>query len=305
MSAEEDADKRYETLLRAYRKLEDRFSKVLAISDKYGAQTLKAIRTSSALSAGTVPAPRTGEAGFPEPGTEDALVGRLRARLESSDTDADPFLKDVASLLRRYEKLNGRMNKIVTISDSYQAQLRDVLMRMDLMAHTDALTGISNRRDMMDRLEIELARADRYGSVFSLAIFDIDDFKKVNDLYGHNVGDLVLKQVAAAFGDTLRRSDSCARWGGEEFLILFPETAAAEASLGAEKCRTAVAALSFESGEARFAVTVSGGVCSYASGGELGELLKGADQALYRAKAQGKNRVVSILLPGEPSSGID
>ncbi|MFA6506743.1 MAG: diguanylate cyclase [Treponemataceae bacterium] len=213
--------------------------------------------------------------------------------------------KKYDDLMRAYRKLEDRFSKVLTISDSYQAQLRDVLMRMDLMAHTDSLTGISNRRDMMDRLEIELARAERYGSSFSIASFDIDDFKRVNDLYGHDVGDIVLKQVAGAFTENIRRSDSCARWGGEEFLVLFPETVLAEAALGAEKCRAAVAALSFESGDDRFDVTVSGGLCSYRLSGELGELLKAADEALYRAKNQGKNRIVSIPLPGDLSSGTN
>lgn len=275
-------------LAQAYLKLDSRMAKVIAISDKYQMEMKSAessYRGDAMRALSEAPAEPTKEA--------DPLVARIRERLALENAENDPFAKDASMLLRRYEKANGRLNKIVAISDNYQAQLKDLLGRLDRMAHTDVLTGLPNRRSMLDRLEIEIARAERYGSGFSVALFDVDDFKRVNDTYGHDAGDEVLKRISREFQASMRKTDSCSRWGGEEFLVLFTETDLRAAVKAAEKCAAAVSASAVELSGVSISVTLSGGVREYRQGAEINAILKAADEALYRAKAAGKNRVYS------------
>ncbi len=221
----------------------------------------------------------------------DPALERLRRIAETDDGVTEDCVQDLTNLLSRYDRLQSRLNKIVTISDRYQAQLRDVSTRMELMARTDVLTGLPNRRDMLERLDLELNRARRYGGSFAIAIFDMDDFKSINDNYSHDCGDEVLKRVAGALKESLRSSDSCARWGGEEFLGLFPEATVKDARVVAEKCRCAVEGLEVVCDGRKVQVSLSGGIAIYGEGMDREVLLKRADEALYQAKAAGKNRV--------------
>ncbi|AFG36549.1 sensor domain-containing diguanylate cyclase [Spirochaeta africana] len=155
------------------------------------------------------------------------------------------------------------------------------------LARTDQLTGILNRywfHELSDR-EIEAAR--RYGHPLSLIIFDVDHFKQVNDTYGHNVGDEVLKQLVGVVQGEIRASDVLARWGGEEFVVLLPHADAAAAGQAAEKLRAAV-----ESADvgADGGVTISLGVAELGSEESLDAMIGRADRALYRAKQSGRNR---------------
>jgi diguanylate cyclase (GGDEF)-like protein len=263
----------------AYLKLSERFSKVLAISDKY--QLL--LNVLSGLPEETrKPAPPKTRG--KEEAAKDPLLAALR---ENRD-------KQVQTLIGRYEKLNRRINKIVAISDNYQAELRETYTKMELMARTDFLTALSNRRDLIDRLEMELSRVTRQQGRFSVILFDIDDFKKVNDTRGHEAGDQVLVAVAATFKEVLRRSDLCGRWGGEEFLVLCADTGLREALVVAEKCRERIQGLVVPTRHGPVSVTVSGGVGEFSEPSESWEeAVKRADEALYRAKARGKNTVVA------------
>lgn len=117
------------------------------------------------------------------------------------------------------------MQKILLISDGFQQRLIDMNAGLEVLAHTDGLTGLSNRADAMEKLEAERSRAERHGGTFSVIITDVDDFKTINDGWGHDAGDMMLIALARTFRSILRREDTCARWGGEEFLFLLPETA--------------------------------------------------------------------------------
>jgi diguanylate cyclase (GGDEF) domain len=289
----------FDDLAAAYLRLEDRLEKIIAIGDKYQAEALEARgRLKDALerleSLGSEE--RKGERERrPEPvqrgalrptRTGDPLASRIRAEVAAGRAVTT---EDVAALLARCEKLNSRMEKIVTISDRYQGQLREASAQMEYMARTDPLTSLSNRRDMVERIDRETDRFERYGTVFSVILFDIDDFKRVNDRFGHDAGDRVLKAVSHAFLDETRRCDSCSRWGGEEFLILCPQTDAAEALVVAEKCREAVADLCVEHRDGTIKATVSGGIASIAPGLARDALINKADEGLYLAKSAGKN----------------
>lgn len=157
-----------------------------------------------------------------------------------------------------------------------------------ILATTDELTGVANRRAFASKLEVEMARAKRYETSLALIMYDIDHFKLVNDTYGHAVGDEVLKAVTETVRENLRAADTLARWGGEEFIILVPSTDLDGARQTAAKLNAAIAAASLA---IVGPVTASFGVTTLIAGDDSTRLLKRVDDALYRAKDNGRNRV--------------
>lgn len=159
------------------------------------------------------------------------------------------------------------------------------------IAAIDALTGLLNRRSFVEIVEREMARRRRDGSALSLVLGDIDFFKRINDVHGHPAGDHVLKTVASRLPTVLREYDHVARWGGEEFIVLLPDTNLAHALIIAERLRAGIADshLQFE-GEA-IPVTMTLGVAQYSDGDDWHAIVARADEALYRGKHAGRNRV--------------
>lgn len=153
----------------------------------------------------------------------------------------------------------------------------------------DRLTDLFNRGKMEDQLRQEINRASRYGNEFSLILFDVDHFKNVNDRFGHNAGDDVLVEVARLLKENVRSADVVGRWGGEEFLVVLPETDLARAGEVAETLRMHISRQQFPIPGG--VVTVSAGVSSFLPGETAQELVKRADDALYHAKENGRNRV--------------
>lgn len=169
------------------------------------------------------------------------------------------------------------------------------------MSRTDALTGIHNRRSIIEMLDKETARTHRHGPPLCTVLLDLDHFKRINDTWGHPMGDRVLTETATLLRNTVRQCDAVGRYGGEEFMILLPDTDLAGASALVERCRARLASLHItsESGE-RIPVSGSFGlVCNQhylAASAEA--LIKEADEALYRAKEGGRNRVIALdLMP--------
>jgi two-component system cell cycle response regulator len=163
------------------------------------------------------------------------------------------------------------------------------------LATLDELTGLHNRRFFLRRLQDEIERAMRYKSPLALLLLDVDHFKRVNDSYGHLVGDAVLASLAEVLRASFRRTDVAARYGGEEFCALLPQTDHAGAEQVAERLRQAFAAapVALQDGT-RLSVTCSAGVAAFGSdAGDAQGLLRVADARLYRAKAAGRNRVCS------------
>lgn len=156
-------------------------------------------------------------------------------------------------------------------------------------ASTDPLTGVTNRQRFDSELERALARYNRYGSPLALAIIDLDHFKRVNDVYGHDIGDRVLVELTERLAGEIREPDFLARWGGEEFVVLLQETGASDAYSMAERLRRRVAAEPFPDVGP---ITVSAGLASARAGDNADTLLKRADDALYEAKRNGRNQVV-------------
>jgi diguanylate cyclase (GGDEF)-like protein len=173
-----------------------------------------------------------------------------------------------------------------------RAQLQQVVSELTELSLRDSLTGLFNRRALSERLVEELARARRYGAPLSLMMVDIDNFKRVNDTYGHGIGDVVIGHVARLLTKDRRVSDIVARYGGEELVLLLPHTPLDGALTLAERLRVLVAGAPYRAREAHDHVTVSVGVAAFASSmREPRDLLDAADRALYRAKREGRNRV--------------
>jgi two-component system, cell cycle response regulator len=167
--------------------------------------------------------------------------------------------------------------------------------RVERMATTDGLTGLINHRTFQEVYDKALGQAERYRRKLSLIIADIDHFKSVNDTYGHPVGDVVLKRIAALLASSARRTDLVARYGGEEFAILMPETDRLGARQIAERIRTAVAAETFHCDQGMFKSSLSLGVATFPEDAPTkAKLTECADQALYVAKHDGRNRTVTF-----------
>lgn len=167
--------------------------------------------------------------------------------------------------------------------------------RYRALSRTDALTGLLNTRSLWDNLLAEIGRAGRYGRSLALLVIDCDDFKAINDRYGHLAGDRVLQALAGVIAGCLRSSDSAYRYGGEEFVVLLPESATAAAVRLAERLRGEFAALRLAASAGdEIRATVSIGVAGWRAGEDEQTLIRRADEAVYAAKRRGKNCVVEV-----------
>ena len=171
-------------------------------------------------------------------------------------------------------------------------EVRKMQATLERIAYFDALTGLPNRRATLVRFREEAARVTRQGQQLSMVVFDIDHFKKVNDSFGHPVGDKVLMHVAGVLSSQKRDEDVLGRIGGEEFVLLLPEQSADEAAEAAERLRRAVAASPLTHAGHPLSVTVSGGVSTFPDeGNDWDEVFLAADKRLYSSKHAGRNRV--------------
>tara|TARA_Y100001936_G_C16066013_1_gene667315 strand:+ start:534 stop:1859 length:1326 start_codon:yes stop_codon:yes gene_type:complete len=188
-----------------------------------------------------------------------------------------------------------------------QEKLRIIIAELDQLASTDKLTGAWNRRRFEDTVEFEIDRLRRYGQRLSLMILDIDHFKKINDLYGHSIGDRVLIDLSSAILSTLRATDSLTRWGGEEFIILCPNTTAETVLKLAERVREKISSVKFEEVGS---ITLSFGVAECDPNETKEEWLQRADKALYLAKSAGRDQIKTTqslpkALPKETNNASD
>jgi diguanylate cyclase (GGDEF)-like protein len=192
-------------------------------------------------------------------------------------------LAGIAVLAGRMSAMRGRLKQ-------QKLELEHALERIGQMAMLDELTGLVNRRHMLNLMEVEQARLRRSGGSMVIALIDIDLFKRINDSHGHQAGDAVLKAFAESSRRALRAGDVLARWGGEEFLLMLPSTAPDEALAVVERLRQRLGALSFEHIAPNLKVTFSAGLSLCSGTDPLGGAIERADQGMYRAKSQGRNR---------------
>ena len=190
---------------------------------------------------------------------------------------------------RELHQLASTANQMISKIRMQKAELEKYSKSMKQLARTDSLTGLLNHNAIMENMQSRMHEADRYHTPLSVIMLDIDDFKSINDTYGHQFGDEVLVRVSSVFNKTLRETDIIGRYGGEEFLILLPNTNLDNAWRVAEKIRITVASGTWD--VEGLTVTLSGGVSEY-EGKHSNKLIGDADKKLYKAKSMGKNRMV-------------
>lgn len=223
------------------------------------------------------------------------------------DVGANDFLKKPVDPI----ELAARTRNMLRLR-SRQLELERANQQLALLANTDGLTGVANRRYFLQRLEQELERSKRYHSPLVLAALDVDHFKQINDQYGHQAGDEVLKALSEFTVKMLRANDLVGRLGGEEFAILMPESDQEAGAIVSERIRAELAAIQIDTVAGPLSVTVSIGVTqAYPEVDTAETMLRRADAAMYRAKTGGRNRVVQAvaddgaeaeLVPAEASS---
>jgi len=221
-----------------------------------------------------------------EAGVDDYVTKPFKPKLLIARIRGGQRVVRLQELLEREKKaLKDEAAKLAIAKRKYNAA-----------AMTDPLTELPNRRYAMKRLEMEWANSSRTRAPFSIIMLDIDHFKLVNDTHGHDAGDAVLQQTAKRIVEALRAGDTCARIGGEEFLVICPNTTTDGAHLLADRIREVVQGHRIEAGSFLGAVTISAGVATRHEGSTIDTLLKAADEAVYQAKRGGRNRT-SVSIP--------
>src|SRR4051812_26322645 len=213
------------------------------------------------------------------------------APLDFGDGDAGLLILGRRMTDAAYEAHDLALLRALADSSAIALRNAELLDRLRAQATIDPLTGCHNRRGFDEILGVEFSRAKRYGRPLTLVLLDIDHFKTVNDQLGHEVGDNALQRIGRAVRHTFRSTDSACRYGGEEFALIFPETAKEEGTRLAERLRILVETLP-PNAEVPRSITASFGVSAFPDdGGDISALIRAADRALYLAKANGRNRV--------------
>ena len=209
-------------------------------------------------------------------GVLDGLMGDIRAM----QIGAQRSREEVASAREQAQAAESKIRQL-------ESELEEISERV----REDALTGSLNRRGLDEALAREAARAERYGNALCVGVLDLDNFKSINDTHGHDVGDRALIHLVSVVKSLLRPSDSIGRFGGEEFVVLLPETPLEQGKLALERLQRELTKQFFLANNQKLLVTFSAGVAQFRSGETEAELVKRADQAMYQAKQSGKNRV--------------
>ncbi len=204
----------------------------------------------------------------------------------------NPLLPEFKELYQHYKNVLQKVEQLSIEKVRIEQEMVDINRSLDLATRIDPMTGLANRRSMMEQIDQEFSRAQRHQRTASIILADLDNYRALNEKYGYNAGDDVLIEVARVLKCCLRSEDICARWGGEEFLILLPETGIEGALAVANKIRESVDMTEFKASRPGIHTTISLGVCEYRSHLNIMESLNSAELALRKAKTGGKNRAV-------------
>ncbi len=212
---------------------------------------------------------------------------RATARMLRLRFDNERLVTNLSESHVQMSQLNARLRK-------NNGALQNALEKISLMATRDELTNCHNRRYLMDFLAREKSRSDRAATVFSVAVIDLDYFKRINDSYGHVAGDDVLRQVVTLIQRHVRATDCFARFGGEEFVLVYSATQLEEARQSAERLRQEISTTALACESFSIYTSVSIGIAEFRQGDDIIDLLRRADQGLYVAKSSGRDRVIAM-----------
>lgn len=228
--------------------------------------------------------------------TSDKIIGLIyvdnsiqSSRFGQRELDLLTTLAGQTTIAIENARMYGHLEELV---DERTADLSQANVELERMARTDPLTRLPNRRDFMEKMGHEVAVAERNGRTFVLVIADIDKFKQCNDTFGHDCGDSILVSVSTLLKKSIRKQDYVGRWGGEEFILMFPDTDWAGGEKVANKVRKKIEDYTFDYNGTSIKITMTFGVCVFDKSHGVDECLKRADEALYRGKEAGRNRVV-------------
>lgn len=224
------------------------------------------------------------------------VVANIRIKRKFKRKDGRVFWAEmhVSPMFGDGGEIEGVIGVLINIDKQVRIERKQKELNRELekLARRDALTGLFNRRAISEILEREHRRAKRYSRGLAVAIADLDDFKKINDTYGHQCGDMVLKYLADIFLEWVRDTDTVGRWGGEEFLFVFSETDCEGAITVAERIRSSLNAETFKWGEHELRLSITVGISFRAKQTSIQQMIQEADMALYEGKNSGKNKVV-------------
>ncbi|HEY5957006.1 MAG TPA: GGDEF domain-containing protein [Polyangiaceae bacterium] len=227
----------------------------------------------------------------------------------SSDTATRSLRRslDLIAMIAERDRFVSEVERLLVEKGRLVDQLSALNTQLTSMVNTDALTGANNRRRIVDVLEEEIRRHQRYRTMVSAILFDIDHFKLFNDNYGHAVGDEVLVHVSSLVRRNIRSVDSFGRYGGEEFLIVLPETGLENGRIVAQKLRAIIRDTPLDARKHELRVTASFGVVELLGVDTLESMIKRADFAMYESKSHGRDRVTmaTLRLSSAPSSPED
>ena len=240
-------------------------------------------------------------------------LGALHQAREEKDVRAlhQILVNGIEQLIESQHLLETKLNQTgdyLSLVKADGERLRDELHKVRLLSLTDEFTGLPNRRAFMRNLQEEIARAQRYCMPLALVLLDLDEFKKVNDVYGHSGGDEVLRRFASDVLSTLRCHDSVARYGGEEFAVMLSNTSEGGAVAAINKARSRAQGLACRVGDKVIRLpSFSAGIAMYQAGESPADLIERADRALYAAKSLGRNRIelAPFALTPPPAVAVD
>ena|ERR1039457_1258539 len=202
------------------------------------------------------------------------------------------LLEEFTHLSGCYKKMVQRVNKLNAENNQLRNELVNMVRSLDLASRIDNMTGLANRRDIVEKIGREATRSQRHEHPFTILLVNVDDFKKINDNHGYNAGDDVLVELARVLRSCVRNEDICARWSGDEFMILLPETDAESSLPVANKILESMCMTEFKANKPGIHITVSIGVCEHNPAQTVQECISRVYQALLQAKKTGKNRYI-------------
>ena len=224
-------------------------------------------------------------------------LSKEATKVASGDLEVDipvSGLSEVSYLTQVFNQMVTNLRRNREELSAANTALQDTNEELHKISITDGLTGLHSRKHIMDLLGHELARSGRSQASLAVLMIDIDHFKIINDTYGHQVGDRVMGQLAESFRGAVRECDHVGRYGGEEFMVILPDSSIGDAVLTAERIRQEAGKREFNEGGENFSATISIGVAGYpADGQDTATVIRHADSALYDAKASGRNQVMA------------